>query len=164
MSKTDELIAQYCPDGVESKELGEVLDYEQPNKYNGLIIELQQTGESLPLNVINDLKTNEQIPPFSRNDDAQSMNEQIPPFSRNDSSPCGEMTEGSGGEAATSFTTLKQPHVIPNETQCSEEPPFSSRPSVIPSEARNLSTCDDGVIPNGTKCSEETVTKKTKNE
>jgi type I restriction enzyme S subunit len=28
-----ELIAQYCPNGVEYKKLGEVLDYEQPNKY-----------------------------------------------------------------------------------------------------------------------------------
>jgi len=33
MSKIDELIAQYCPNGVEYKELGKVLDYEQPNKY-----------------------------------------------------------------------------------------------------------------------------------
>jgi type I restriction enzyme S subunit len=32
-SKIDQLIAQYCPDGVEFKELGEVLDYEQPTKY-----------------------------------------------------------------------------------------------------------------------------------
>lgn len=37
MSKIDELFAQYCPNGVDFKELGEVLDYEQPNKYNGLI-------------------------------------------------------------------------------------------------------------------------------
>jgi type I restriction enzyme S subunit len=33
MNKIDELIAQYCPNGVEYKKLGEVLDYEQPNKY-----------------------------------------------------------------------------------------------------------------------------------
>lgn len=33
MSKIDELIKQYCPDGVEFKELGELLDYEQPTKY-----------------------------------------------------------------------------------------------------------------------------------
>ncbi|HOJ66901.1 MAG TPA: hypothetical protein PLZ54_08010 [Paludibacteraceae bacterium] len=106
MSKIDELIAQYCPNGVEFKKLWEVLDYEQPNKYNGLIIELQQTGESLPLNVINDLKTNEQIPPFSRNDD----------------SPCGEMREGSGGFAATSFSSIfYNEAVIPNGTKCSEE-------------------------------------------
>jgi len=33
MSTIDELIAKYCPNGVEYKELGKVLDYEQPNKY-----------------------------------------------------------------------------------------------------------------------------------
>lgn len=33
MSKIDELIAELCPDGVEFKELGELLDYEQPGKY-----------------------------------------------------------------------------------------------------------------------------------
>lgn len=33
MSKIDDLIKQYCPNGVEYKELGEVLDYEQPQKY-----------------------------------------------------------------------------------------------------------------------------------
>ena len=80
MSKIDELIAQYCPNGVEYKELGEVLDYEQPNKYNGLIIELQQTGESLPLNnVINVLQMNEQIPPLNDVNDLK-MNKQIPPL------------------------------------------------------------------------------------
>jgi hypothetical protein len=165
MSKIDELIVQYCRDGVEFKKLGEVLDYEQPNKYNGLIIELQQTGESLSLNVINDLKTNEQIPPVRRNNNAQSMNEQIPPFSRNDSSPCGEMREGSGGFAFTSFSSIfYNGAVIPNGTKCSEKSPFSCQPPVIPSEARNLSTCDNGVISNETQCSEETVTKKIKNE
>ena len=33
MNKIEELIEQYCPDGVEYKDLGEVLDYEQPTKY-----------------------------------------------------------------------------------------------------------------------------------
>ena len=33
MSKIDELIQQYCPNGVEYKTLGEVADYEQPTKY-----------------------------------------------------------------------------------------------------------------------------------
>lgn len=33
MSKLDELIAEFCPDGVEFVELNEVLDYEQPTKY-----------------------------------------------------------------------------------------------------------------------------------
>jgi type I restriction enzyme S subunit len=29
----DQLIQQYCPNGVEFLELGDVLDYEQPTKY-----------------------------------------------------------------------------------------------------------------------------------
>ena len=33
MSRLSELIAELCPDGVEYKELGELLDYEQPSKY-----------------------------------------------------------------------------------------------------------------------------------
>jgi len=33
MSRIDELIAELCPEGVDSKELGELLDYEQPSKY-----------------------------------------------------------------------------------------------------------------------------------
>lgn len=33
MSKIDDLIKQYCPNGVEYKELGDILDYEQPTKY-----------------------------------------------------------------------------------------------------------------------------------
>jgi len=33
MNKIEELIQQYCPNGVEYKDLGEVLDYEQPTKY-----------------------------------------------------------------------------------------------------------------------------------
>jgi type I restriction enzyme S subunit len=33
MSKLDKLIKKYCPNGMEFKELGEVLDYEQPTKY-----------------------------------------------------------------------------------------------------------------------------------
>lgn len=33
MSRLDELIAKLCPDGVEYKPLGEMLDYEQPTKY-----------------------------------------------------------------------------------------------------------------------------------
>lgn len=33
MSKIDELIQELCPDGVEYKELGSVLNYEQPTKY-----------------------------------------------------------------------------------------------------------------------------------
>ncbi|MEN6432845.1 MAG: restriction endonuclease subunit S [Smithella sp.] len=33
MNKIEKLIAELCPEGVEFKELGEVLDYEQPTKY-----------------------------------------------------------------------------------------------------------------------------------
>ena len=33
MSKLQELIRELCPDGVEYKKLGELLDYEQPTKY-----------------------------------------------------------------------------------------------------------------------------------
>jgi type I restriction enzyme S subunit len=33
MNKIEKLIQQHCPNGVEFKELGEVLDYEQPTKY-----------------------------------------------------------------------------------------------------------------------------------
>ena len=33
MNKVEELIRQLCPEGVEFKELGEVLEYEQPSKY-----------------------------------------------------------------------------------------------------------------------------------
>ena len=33
MSKLDDLIKTLCPDGVEFKKLGEVCEYEQPNKY-----------------------------------------------------------------------------------------------------------------------------------
>src|SRR6185369_3779957 len=33
MSKFDELLKKYCPDGVEFKELDELLDYEQPTRY-----------------------------------------------------------------------------------------------------------------------------------
>lgn len=33
MNKIEKLIAELCPDGVEFKELGELLDYEQPTKY-----------------------------------------------------------------------------------------------------------------------------------
>ena len=33
MSRLQELIAELCPDGVEYKTLGELLDYEQPGKY-----------------------------------------------------------------------------------------------------------------------------------
>lgn len=33
MNKVEELIQQLCPEGVEYKELGDVLDYEQPTKY-----------------------------------------------------------------------------------------------------------------------------------
>lgn len=32
-SKLDELIQQYCPDGVEYKKVGDITDYEQPSKY-----------------------------------------------------------------------------------------------------------------------------------
>lgn len=32
-SKLDELIQQYCPDGVEYKKVGDIADYEQPSKY-----------------------------------------------------------------------------------------------------------------------------------
>ncbi len=33
MNKIEKLIAELCPEGVESKELGDILDYEQPTKY-----------------------------------------------------------------------------------------------------------------------------------
>ena len=33
MSRIDEMIQRLCPDGVEYKKLGEMLDYEQPGKY-----------------------------------------------------------------------------------------------------------------------------------
>ena len=33
MSKLQELIQKLCPNGVEYKKLGELLDYEQPTKY-----------------------------------------------------------------------------------------------------------------------------------
>jgi len=33
MNKIEKLISELCPDGVEFKELGNVLDYEQPTKY-----------------------------------------------------------------------------------------------------------------------------------
>lgn len=32
-SKLDELIQQYCPEGVEYKKVGDIADYEQPSKY-----------------------------------------------------------------------------------------------------------------------------------
>ena len=33
MSKLQELIQELCPEGVDYKKLGELLDYEQPTKY-----------------------------------------------------------------------------------------------------------------------------------
>ena len=33
MSRLDELIAEFCPDGVEYKKVGNIADYEQPSKY-----------------------------------------------------------------------------------------------------------------------------------
>ncbi len=33
MSKLQELIQKLCPNGVEYKKLGDILDYEQPTKY-----------------------------------------------------------------------------------------------------------------------------------
>ena len=33
MNKIEELIQKFCPEGVEFKELGEVLDYMQPTKF-----------------------------------------------------------------------------------------------------------------------------------
>ena len=33
MSKLEELIAELCPDGVEYKKIGELVNYEQPTKY-----------------------------------------------------------------------------------------------------------------------------------
>ena len=33
MSKIEELISKYCPNGVESVPLGDLLDYEQPTRY-----------------------------------------------------------------------------------------------------------------------------------
>lgn len=33
MRKLDELIAEFCPDGVEYRRVGDIADYEQPSKY-----------------------------------------------------------------------------------------------------------------------------------
>lgn len=33
MSKLDELIAEFCPDGVEYRRVGDIADYEQPSAY-----------------------------------------------------------------------------------------------------------------------------------
>ena len=33
MNRLDELIQQYCPDGVEYRPIGEIVKYEQPTKY-----------------------------------------------------------------------------------------------------------------------------------
>ncbi|HPQ13283.1 MAG TPA: GIY-YIG nuclease family protein [Paludibacteraceae bacterium] len=105
---------------------------------NHLLNELQHNGEIPPVRRNDSAQCmNDEIPPFSRNDDAQCMNDKIPPCGRNDNSPCGEMSEGSGGFAATCFTTLKEPPIIPNETKCSEESPFSCQPPVIPHETNN---------------------------
>lgn len=49
MSNLKELIQQLCPDGVEYKKLGEVLDYEQPTKY---IVESKEYDDSYSIPVL----------------------------------------------------------------------------------------------------------------
>ncbi|HFU4030414.1 TPA: restriction endonuclease subunit S [Streptococcus suis] len=49
MSKIEEMIAELCPNGVEWKELGEVLDYEQPTKY---IVNSKDYNEEYPIPVL----------------------------------------------------------------------------------------------------------------
>ena len=57
MSKIDELIAQFCPEGVELKELGEILTYQQPTKFivkstnydNSLTVPVLTAGQSFIL-------------------------------------------------------------------------------------------------------------------
>ena len=49
MTKIEEMIAELCPNGVEWKELGEVLDYEQPTKY---IVKSKDYNEEYPTPVL----------------------------------------------------------------------------------------------------------------
>lgn len=49
MTKIEEMIAELCPNGVEWKELGEVLDYEQPTKY---IVNSKDYNEEYPIPVL----------------------------------------------------------------------------------------------------------------
>lgn len=64
MNKIDSLIAQYCPDGVEYRELGELLNYEQPTKYivqstiydNAFLIPVLTAGQSFILGYTNEIK------------------------------------------------------------------------------------------------------------
>lgn len=49
MSKLEELIQQYCPDGVEYKPIGDYLKYEQPTKY---LVESTKYDDSYPTPVL----------------------------------------------------------------------------------------------------------------
>lgn len=49
MSKIDDMLKQLCPNGVEYKELGEILDYEQPTKY---IVESSNYDDSFDIPVL----------------------------------------------------------------------------------------------------------------
>lgn len=49
MTKIEEMLAKLCPNGVEWKELGEVLDYEQPTKY---IVSSKEYNEKYPVPVL----------------------------------------------------------------------------------------------------------------
>ena len=49
MSRIDEMIARLCPNGVEYKKLGEMLDYEQPGKY---IVSSTDYDDSYPTPVL----------------------------------------------------------------------------------------------------------------
>ena len=49
MSKLEELIQRYCPDGVEWKMLGNYLSYEQPQKY---IVESTKYDDNYPTPVL----------------------------------------------------------------------------------------------------------------
>lgn len=49
MTKIEEMLAELCPNGVEWKELGEVLDYEQPTKY---IVNSKDYNEEYPIPVL----------------------------------------------------------------------------------------------------------------
>ncbi|MFI3127418.1 restriction endonuclease subunit S [Streptococcus suis] len=49
MNHIEEMLQDYCPNGVEWKELGEVLDYEQPTKY---IVNSKDYNEEYPIPVL----------------------------------------------------------------------------------------------------------------
>lgn len=49
MTKIEEMLADLCPNGVEWKELGDVLDYEQPTKY---IVNSKDYNEEYPIPVL----------------------------------------------------------------------------------------------------------------